>query len=386
MSKFPREDYLKSNGSNWTVFKIRFLAYLSSYFFAAWLAVTGEVVAPVDGEEPVAPDHQEAISQVLLCFESDFLPVIQEQRFADGGVLWRWIDARFTSTSKSKRDTYYEKINERFDGPFMSFDVGKYFDDKVSYRRQYNDHAEPCQSFPDDTLIGAVLDGLPRQFEGTHNYLRLQERYPSLVVVRDMLVRAGERLKKVARDDAAAVAAAAAAEAAYAAAQASGRGGGRGGGYNGGRGWHGGGRGDWHNDWHGGGHDGGRGGWRGGGHGGGRHPYGGRGAMLQPDGGVAKPGRGDGGGRGRGRGRGGRGAGRGDAGRGHAAAAEEPELCWKCYQPGHIKKDCPLYKAAKVAAATAAAVQLAGSVCVTFVSPAAGRSEPPDSQRQRDSF
>jgi hypothetical protein len=35
--------------------------------------------------------------------------------------------------------------------------------------------------------------------------------------------------------------------------------------------------------------------------------------------------------------RGGRGAGRGDAGRGHAAAAEEPELCWKCKQPGHTQ-------------------------------------------------
>jgi hypothetical protein len=279
-------------------------------------------------------------------------------------VSWRWIDARFTSTSKSKRDTYYEKINERFDGPFMSFDVGKYFYDKMSYRRQYNEHAQPGQLFPDDTLIGAMLDGLPKQFEGVQTHLRLLERYPSLTVVRDMLVRAGERLKRVARDDAAAVAAAAAAEAAYAAAQASGYGGGRGG-----RGdWHGGGRGgrygdghnDWHNDWHGGGHDGGRGGWRGRGHGGGRNPYGERGAQLQPDGGVAKHGRGDGGWRGRGRGRGARRG--GDAGRGHAAAAEEPDLCWKCHQPGHIKKNCPLYKAAKVAAATAAAVQMAGSV------------------------
>jgi hypothetical protein len=108
--------------------------------------VTGEVVIADVGGEPMAPDHHEAISQVLLCSESDFLPVIQEQRFADGGVLWRWIDARFTSTSKSKRDTYYEKINERFDGPFMSFDAGKYFDDKISFRRMYNEHAQPGQT------------------------------------------------------------------------------------------------------------------------------------------------------------------------------------------------------------------------------------------------
>jgi hypothetical protein len=56
-------------------FKIRFLAYLSSYFYAAWLALTGEVDGPDDGEDPVEPDHYEALSQVL-CSESDFLPVI----------------------------------------------------------------------------------------------------------------------------------------------------------------------------------------------------------------------------------------------------------------------------------------------------------------------